>query len=97
MSRRRPDGTLLAWRLTDGSTAHPSGLVPILIDWSSSPHPTTASGLPAAPLLELAATAPAPDEIRPLLSAVGAEPALTEGPVGLSYTVSTPRGTVTFS
>ncbi|MFI6404106.1 VOC family protein [Streptomyces sp. NPDC050548] len=95
MSRRRPDGTLLEWRLTDGDTAHPSGLVPFLIDWSASPHPT-ASGLPVAPLLELAATAPAPDEIRPLLSAVGVELALTEGPVGLSFTVNTPRGAVTF-
>ncbi|MFJ9249865.1 VOC family protein [Streptomyces sp. NPDC101776] len=95
MSRRRPDGTLLEWRLTDGATAHPSGLVPFLIDWSSSPHPTT-SGLPVAPLLELTATAPVPDEIRPLLSAVGAELALAEGPVGLSFTVNTPRGAVTF-
>ena len=95
MSRRRPDGTLLEWRLTDGDTAHPSGLVPFLIDWSSSPHPT-ASDLPVAPLLELTATAPVPDEIRPLLSAVGAELPLTEGPVGLTFTVGTPRGPVTF-
>jgi hypothetical protein len=95
MSRRRPDGTLLEWRLTDGDTAHPSGLVPFLIDWSSSPHPTV-SGLPVAPLLELTATAPVPDEIRPLLSAVGAELPLAEGPVGLSFTVNTPRGAVTF-
>ncbi|MGX9884339.1 VOC family protein [Streptomyces sp. NPDC002276] len=95
MSRRRPDGTLLEWRLTDGDTAHPSGLVPFLIDWSASPHPT-ASDLPVAPLLELAATAPAPDEIRPLLSAVGVELALTEGPVALSFTLDTPRGAVTF-
>lgn len=95
MSRRRPDGTLLEWRLTDGDTAHPSGLVPFLIDWGSSSHPT-ASGLPVTPLLELTATAPAPDEIRPLLSAVGAELALAEGPVGLAFTVDTPRGPVAF-
>ncbi|MEV5527352.1 VOC family protein [Streptomyces prunicolor] len=96
MSRRRPDGTLLEWRLTDGDTAHPSGLVPFLIDWSSSPHPTTASDLPVVPLLELTATAPVPDEIRPLLSAVGAELVVAAGPVGLSFTVDTPRGPVTF-
>lgn len=95
MSRRRPDGTLLEWRLTDGDTAHPSGLVPFLIDWSSSPHPT-ASGLPVAPLLDLTATCPAPDEIRPLLSAVGGELPLAEGPVGLTFTLDTPRGPVTF-
>jgi hypothetical protein len=95
MSRRRPDGTLLEWRLTDGDTAHPSGLVPFLIDWGSTLHPS-ASGLPVTPLLELRASAPDPDEIRPLLSAVDAELALTEGPVGLTFTVDTPRGPVTF-
>ncbi|GAA3786610.1 VOC family protein [Streptomyces coacervatus] len=95
MSRRRPDGTLLEWRLTDGDTAHPSGLVPFLIDWGSSAHPT-ATGLPVTPLLRLSATAPDPDEIRRLLSAVGAELVVTEGPVALSFTVDTPRGPVTF-
>ncbi|TXS42328.1 VOC family protein, partial [Streptomyces sp. uw30] len=52
MSRRKPDGTLLQWRLTDGDDAHPSGLVPFLIDWSATVHPT-ASGLPTTPLLSL--------------------------------------------
>jgi hypothetical protein len=95
MSRRRPDGTLLEWRLTDGDSAHPSGLVPFLIDWGTSVHPS-ASGLPITPLLSLSATAPDPDEIRPLLVAVGAELSLTEGPVGMSFTVDTPRGPVRF-
>lgn len=57
MSRRKPDGTLLEWRLTDGDDAHPSGLVPFLIDWSATVHPT-ASGLPTTPLLSLTASAP---------------------------------------
>ena len=95
MSRRRPDGTLLRWRLTDGDTQHPSGLVPFLIDWGTSPHPT-ASGLPGTPLLSLTATTPAPDEIRPLLAALDTGLQLTAGPVGLSFTVDTPRGPVTF-
>lgn len=95
MSRRRPDGTLLRWRLTDGDTAHPSGLVPFLIDWGTSPHPS-ASGLPATPLLELSASAPDPEEIRPLLAAVGTELPLVRGPAGFSFTLDTPRGPVTF-
>ncbi|MFE9439946.1 VOC family protein [Streptomyces sp. NPDC006602] len=95
MSRRRPDGTLLRWRLTDGDTQHPSGLVPFLIDWGSSVHPS-ASGLPATPLLALSASAPDPDEIRPLLAALDTSLALTVGPVGFSFTVETPRGPVTF-
>ncbi|MDF3298538.1 VOC family protein [Streptomyces tropicalis] len=94
MSRRRPDGTLLRWRLTDGA-GHPTGLVPFLIDWGDSVHPT-ASGLPVTWLLELSATAPDPDGLRPLLSAVGAGLRPARGPAGLSFTVDTPRGPVTF-
>ncbi|MFD8999927.1 VOC family protein [Streptomyces sp. NPDC059582] len=95
MSRRRPDGTLLEWRLTDGAAAHPSGPVPFLIDWGASVHPS-ASGLPVTPLLALSATAPDPDGIRPLLAALGTELPLTKGPVGISFTVRTPQGPVTF-
>ncbi|MDC0773708.1 VOC family protein [Streptomyces sp. HD] len=95
MSRRRPDGTLLKWRLTDGDDAHPSGLVPFLIDWGTSLHPT-ASGLPTTPLLALSATAPDPAGIRPLLASLGTSLDLTTGPVGMSFTVDTPRGPVTF-
>ncbi|MET9830236.1 VOC family protein [Streptomyces sp. NPDC006385] len=95
MSRRRPDGTLLEWRLTDGDDAHPSGLVPFLIDWGASVHPT-ATDLPTTPLLSLTASAPDPDEIRPLLAALGTDLDLTRGPVGISFTVDTPLGPVTF-
>ncbi|MFE7857122.1 VOC family protein [Streptomyces sp. NPDC057403] len=93
---RRPDGTLLRWRLTDGDTQHPSGLVPFLIDWGSAVHPS-ASGLPVTPLLRLSASAPEPAELRPLPAAVDAELPLTEGPVALTFTVDTPHGPVTFS
>jgi hypothetical protein len=95
MSRRRPDGTLLEWRLTDGGEPHPSGLVPFLIDWGTTVHPS-ASGLPVTPLLEVSATAPDPDEIRPLLAVLGTELPLAEGPVAISFTVDTPNGPVTF-
>jgi hypothetical protein len=95
MSRRRPDGTLLRWRLTDGDDADPSGLVPFLIDWGDSPHPT-AAGLPLTPLLAMSGSAPDPDAIRPLVRSLGTELALAEGPAGLSFTLDTPRGPVTF-
>ncbi|MEV6180194.1 VOC family protein [Streptomyces sp. NPDC052015] len=96
MSRRRPDGTVLEWRLTDGGAPHPSGLVPFLIDWGSTVHPS-ASGLPVTPLSEMSATAPDPDEIRPLLAVLGTSLTLAEGPVGISFTVDTPNGPVTFT
>ncbi|MGV9555733.1 VOC family protein [Streptomyces sp. NPDC003401] len=96
MSRRRPDGTLLEWRLTDGGTPHPSGLVPFLIDWGGTAHPS-ASGLPVTPLLELTATAPDPGEVRALLTALGTGLVLREGPPGFSCTVATPNGPVVFT
>ncbi|QNP69476.1 VOC family protein [Streptomyces roseirectus] len=91
MSRRRPDGTLLAWRVTERS----AGLVPFLIDWGTSAHPS-ASGLPLTPLLSLTATAPDPAALHPLLAALDAELQLSEGPPGISFTLDTPKGPVTF-
>ncbi|MEU3253594.1 VOC family protein [Streptomyces sp. NPDC006997] len=93
MSRRTPDGALLSWRLT--GSAHPSGLVPFLIDWGTSAHPT-AAGLPTTPLLELSATTPVPEEIHRILTALGTGLPLTRGPEGMAYTLDTPRGPVTF-
>ncbi|MER6732318.1 VOC family protein [Streptomyces puniciscabiei] len=95
MSRRTPDGTVLRWRLTDGGHAHPSGLVPFLIDWGQSRHPT-APGLPVTPLLEVSATAPDPVELGAPLAALGTELLITAGPAALSFTVDTPNGPVTF-
>ena len=95
MSRRRPDGTLLRWRLTDGEHADPSGLVPFLIDWGDSPHPT-AAGLPLTPLLSMSGSGPDPEAVRPLVRSLGTDLALTVGPVGLSFTLDTPKGPVTF-
>ncbi|MGW3263292.1 VOC family protein [Streptomyces sp. NPDC001056] len=95
MSRRTPDGTVLRWRLTGGEQAHPSGLVPFLIDWGDSRHPA-ASGLPVTPLLTVSATAPGPEEVRGPLTALGTRLALAKGPEALTFTVDTPNGPVTF-
>ncbi|MFM8649844.1 MAG: VOC family protein [Actinomycetota bacterium] len=40
MSRRRPDGVLLEWSLTFPPSGADS-VLPFLIDWRDSPHPTT--------------------------------------------------------
>ena len=41
MQRRTADGQLLQWRLTPAEFARSDGLVPFLIDWGASPHPTS--------------------------------------------------------
>jgi len=65
MQRSRPDGVLLAWRLTGSS---PDGVLPFLIDWGSTPHPagTAPDGVELA-ALELCH--PEPDRVWAVLDA----------------------------
>lgn len=69
MSRRTPDGDLLEWRLTATRFDYADGLVPFLIDWGSSPHPTTRP-LPRITLREFRAVHPDPASVRPALAAM---------------------------
>ena len=43
MSRRRPDGFLLEWRLTRDAPDPDRLVVPFLIDWGASPHPAASA------------------------------------------------------
>ncbi len=70
MSRRMPEGGDLRWRLTlDYEHGH-RGLIPFLIDWGRTPHPS--AGLPVAPLVSLEAVHPEPAAIEPCLKTIGA-------------------------
>jgi hypothetical protein len=94
MSRARPDGVRLTWRLTVTPRLPGDGLVPFLIDWGKTPHP--AGSAPAGcTLLELRAEHPEPQCIRPLLQALDAELRLSVGPApALIATLKTPAGRV---
>jgi hypothetical protein len=92
MSRSTPEGELLEWRLTAGF-AEPTGVVPFLIDWGQTPHPST-RGLPEAELVSFVGFAPEPDEVAWKLAAVGAEVSVATGEAGLSVVLGTPRGVV---
>jgi Glyoxalase-like domain len=72
MSRRTPDGELLEWRLAFPPPRYGDGLVPFLIDWGTSAHPTSRD-LPASQLLEWHATHPDPASVRPALAALRAD------------------------
>lgn len=69
MSRRTADGDLLAWRLTMPRFDYADGLVPFVIDWGNSAHPTSRR-LPRAPLQDFRATHPDPASVRPALAAM---------------------------
>ena len=80
MQRTRPDGSVLRWQLTTGPyEARWNGLLPFLIDWGASPHPS--SGLP--PGLEwksFRGESPRPAEAASMLAALGASLDIRHGP-----------------
>jgi hypothetical protein len=92
MSRTRPDGVRLAWRLTLTPRLQGDGLVPFLIDWDATPHPAH-NAAAGCMLVELRAEHPEPGVIRPLLKAVNADLPVSRGPApALIATLETPLG-----
>jgi hypothetical protein len=72
MSRMRPDGVELHWRLTRRDEPVGDGLVPFLIDWDASPHPS-ATAAKGCRLMALWGEHPDPDRIRAIFVALGVE------------------------
>lgn len=96
-SRQRPDGSRLAWELTDPFALPADGLLPFFIDWGISPHPAT--GAPAeVELTEFHAEHPDPASIQALLGLLGQDLAVQPGPTSRLVAIfSTPRGQITLS
>jgi hypothetical protein len=89
MSRRRPDGVLLEWQLTPPM----AGVLPFLIDWGTTPHPT--ESLPAGlELVSFRAFHRDPVLVQKGLSILGHELDLGLGEPGLLAVVRTPNGEV---
>jgi len=94
MSRRRPDGFLLEWRLTHHEPDPARLIVPFLIDWGTSPHPSE-SAPAGVRLVELPAEHPGAAGAREVMAALGAALPVEEGPEpALVATLDTPRGRV---
>jgi hypothetical protein len=93
MSRDRPDGIRLEWRLSSGLRELPS-LVPFLIDWGSSPHPSQDASSDLH-VRELRGWHPDPDSVRRLLHALEVDLPIDYAPTpALTATLETPRGLV---
>jgi hypothetical protein len=77
MTRQRPDGVTLAWRLT-WPVAVGDGLIPFLIDWGDSPHPsvTAPQGMT---LRHLVIEHPEPPVVTEALEALGVEAEVLAG------------------
>jgi hypothetical protein len=95
--RERTDGTLLSWTLTDPSTRRFDGLLPILIDWGSSPHPAS-SAPTGCTLVGLALRHPEAGSLSTLLGRLGLPMVVEPGEVPtITATIETPAGTISIS
>jgi hypothetical protein len=72
MSRLTDAGDVLRWRLTPPQIELHEGLVPFLIDWGSTPHPTSRD-LPQTRLTSWAAIHPTPEILQRPLAALGCQ------------------------
>ncbi|NIK59348.1 VOC family protein [Kribbella shirazensis] len=91
LSRRTATGDLLSWRVSSTEPAPYDGLVPFLIDWGATLHPTT-TGLPSAELLGLTATHPNAEQVRAVLDRLGLRLDVELGPSRLTAEVRGPSG-----
>jgi hypothetical protein len=90
--RVRPDGVELSWRLTSPRAMLEGGVVPFLIDWGGSPHPssTAARGLKLA---SLRAEHPEPERLRTMLARFGIDLAIERGrEAALVAVIDSPHG-----
>ena len=99
MSRARPDGHLLEWRLTAGGggglgTDASVALLPFLIDWGQSEHPAL-SAPRGCTLVALRAEDPDPGAARAQLEALGVDLEVVLGlHPAIVATLDTPNGQI---
>ncbi len=95
--RLQPDGTMLAWELTDPFKPRAGGVLPFFIHWRGEAHPASA-GPALVSLVSLRAEHPDAAAVGTQLRALEVELEVAPGPGPALFAVlRTPRGTVTLS
>jgi len=95
--RQTPDGQTLTWRLTSPSALHHDGLVPFILDWGATAHPSTTT-TPGLAIKSLVVEHPNPAPITELYASVGLDVAVHEGPAAaIRLEVDSPKGPVWLS
>lgn len=90
--RVRPDGVALQWRLSSPRAMVEAGVVPFLIDWGTSPHPSETAA-PGLALVALAIEHPEPERVRRLLAHFALDLPLRHAAApALVATIDSPRG-----
>ena len=94
MSRDRPDGASLQWRLTRQAEPDFDGLVPFLIDWGAAESPAV-SAPGGCTLVELRGEHPQAERVAAALTALAVPLPVRPGPEPrLIAVLATPRGRV---
>lgn len=96
-SRRKTDGSLLSWKLTDPNAMLLDGAVPFLISWGDTPHP--AGHVPrVGKLVVLRIEHPYPNRVRATLNVLGANIDVAKaGTMRIIAMIMTGRGRVELS
>ena len=93
-SRRRPDGGVLSWTVTDPYAPRMDGIVPFFIDWGDTPHPARTAPT-GCTLVSLRAEHAEAARARAVLSGLGLDIAVTPAATpALVATLRAPRGMV---
>ncbi|MEM7340871.1 MAG: VOC family protein [Actinomycetota bacterium] len=93
MSRVKPDGSELHWRLTINDAGKPDdAMLPFVIDWGSTPSPATT--LPSMGSLDQVTVAHPDPALRAAVEALSVGVTVVEGPAKLTATIVTPNGVV---
>ena len=96
-SRDLPDGSVLAWQLTDPFAERLDGCMPFFIDWGSSTHPA-AMLPPACELVDLMVAHPDATRVESVLRAVGIPTEVNiRATMAIAATIQTPNGTINLS
>ena len=97
MSRRRPDGELVEWRLTYGGEPEPpaNACLPFIIDWGTTETPALSTPR-LGELIALEVTHP-DDGVRDLANRLDVGLVVSEGPASLTARIATQFGELTLS
>ena len=91
-SRKREDGVVLSWRLTDPFTVLANGIVPFFIDWGRTLHPAQFAAQ-GSKLANLRAEHPNPKPVQEMLSRLGLDLRVYAGSrPALIATIMSPQG-----
>lgn len=95
--RRKPDGSLISWHLTDPYSVLADGLIPFLIDWGDTIHPAV-HATKGCKLLDLTLIHPEPANCQGILDALDLSTTVKQGTApGIVARISCPKGLVDLS